>query len=100
MPIYDVECVKCGNRWEQYIATSTNIPQCSCGGFTKRLIGPCNYKMKGQFTQKKEEPTNRVELDTFLSNYGKAPLFSTPEHKAKAQWALDKARTGNMDAKI
>lgn len=63
MPVYEFECVSCGNR-EGYLMdiNDATIPKCiKCGSTTKKIISKSNFVLKGSgwyadgYSSKKEK---------------------------------------------
>jgi len=101
MPIYEFKCVTCNRTVEEICKSTDPSPVCHfCGSPTIKIPSTFGIAVRGQFTAKKELPSNRVELDDFISDFGHAPLYSNPESKERARWALKKVKFGEYDAKI
>lgn len=86
MPLFDFECVTCGESWEAV----GNLSACGrCGSWGKKLPPLVSIVSSGNMGRKLK---NRVALDTELKKMGlPGPLFKSEEAKDKARWLMKKA---------
>ncbi len=48
MPLYEYECDKCHEKFEQLVLIDENPPPCpKCGGETQKIVSQSTFQLKG-----------------------------------------------------
>jgi putative FmdB family regulatory protein len=88
MPVYEFECPRCEAAYAALCKVDGSQVCPMCGAIGKRLMSAANIVMPGNMGAKLK---TRVNLSDELDRQGiSAPLFSSPEKKDRARWALKK----------
>ena len=84
MPIYEFQCEKCRQTFEEVCAVGGGATH--CGFPATRLLSAFGIAIAGNMGPKLR---NRVELSDELDRQGfSAPLFKDDLHKDMSRWAL------------
>uniref|UniRef100_A0A6M3JT35 Putative regulatory protein FmdB zinc ribbon domain-containing protein n=1 Tax=viral metagenome TaxID=1070528 RepID=A0A6M3JT35_9ZZZZ len=63
MPLYRLECPRCGAKAEIIQGYNDSLPVCKCGATMRILISACNHTFGWRLTEKSHEKFQKDEIE-------------------------------------